>query len=87
MNQNSMIKLYGASRCHKTKYYKSFLDALKLSYQFLDVEKNKDHANELRGLYEKGKLNFPTITIYEKKLRNPSDKELIKWIKKLIYDN
>jgi len=34
-------------------------------------------------LYENEKLNFPTITIDDKKLRNPSDKDLQKWIDKL----
>ena len=86
MSEFPEIKLYGAARCHKTNYYKSFLDKFKLLYQFLDVERNIDHANELRGLYENRRLNFPTITIGKKKLRNPSDKDLDKWIKKLIYD-
>ena len=86
MGDFPVIKLYGAERCHKTNYYKSFLDKIELPYQFLDVEENKDHATELRGLYENRKLNFPTITIDKKKLRNPSDKDLDKWIKKLIYD-
>jgi predicted GNAT family acetyltransferase len=57
---------------------------LNLDYVFLDVEENEDFSEELRNLYENRKLNFPTITIGEKKLRNPSDKDLIKWIDKLI---
>jgi arsenate reductase-like glutaredoxin family protein len=75
-----MIKLYGAERCHKTQYYKTFLETRNIHYAFLDVEKNKKSAEELRNLYENRKLNFPTITINHKKLRNPSDKELQKWI-------
>ena len=47
-------------------------------------ETHEDHAEELRGLYENRKLNFPTITIGNKKLRNPSDEELQKWINKLM---
>ena len=77
------IKLYGAERCHKTQYYKAFFETHSLDYAFLDVEENKDHAEELRGLYKNRKLNFPTITIDKKKLRNPSNKELNKWIEKL----
>ena len=50
----------------------------------MDVEKNKDHAEELRNLYENRKLNFPTITIGKKKLRNPYKEELVKWLNKLI---
>ena len=72
------IKLYGTERCHKTKYYQRFLEDKEVEYEFLDVEKNEDFAEELRGLYENRKLNFPTITIGKKKLRNPSDRELNK---------
>ena len=80
----SKIKLYGAERCHKTQYYKTYLENLNLEYAFLDVESNMENAEELKSLYESGKLNFPTITIGEKKLRNPSDKDLNKWIERVI---
>lgn len=78
------IKLFGAKRCHKTQYYKKFLEDLNLKYKFLDVELNEENATSLRNLYENKKLNFPTITIGEKRLRNPSDKDLKKWIEKLV---
>lgn len=84
MNTIPVIKLYGTFTCHKTNYYKMVLDKTKLPYQFLDVEQNNDHAEELRGLYENRKLNFPTITIGKKKLRNPNNKDLEKWLNKLI---
>ncbi|WP_299118895.1 glutaredoxin domain-containing protein [uncultured Winogradskyella sp.] len=77
------IKLYGTERCHKTQYYKSFLGQKGLAFSFLDVEMDDVFAEELRGLYENKKLNFPTITIDKKKLRNPSDNELNKWLDKL----
>ncbi len=79
-----MIKLYGAERCHKSQYYKNYFEDLNLNYEFLDVELNEENADELRSLYENRKLNFPTITIGEKKLRNPSDTDLKKWIEKLL---
>jgi len=78
------IKLYGTDGCHKTRYYQLVLNETGLPYLFLDVEKNTNHAAELRGLYENGKLNFPTITIGTKKLRNPYKEELYKWLYKLI---
>lgn len=78
------IKLYGEKGCHKTHYYQLVLDEIGLPYKFLDVEANEDHAKELRGLYESGKLNFPTITIGKKKLRNPYKEDIIKWMNKLI---
>lgn len=79
----SKIKLYGAKRCHKTQHYRMFFEAHNLNYTFLDVEESKDHAEELRCLYENRKRSFPTITIGNKKLRNPSDLDLNKWIEKL----
>jgi len=78
------IKLYGADGCHKTNYYRLVLDEIALPYEFLDVEGNEDHAEELRGLYENRKLNFPTITIGKKKLRNPYKEDIIKWMNKLV---
>ena len=79
----SEIKLYGTERCHKTKYYQYFLNQKQLDYKFLDVEKNEIFANELRSLYETRKLNFPTITIGRKRLRNPSEIELNKWLERI----
>jgi len=78
------IKLYGAEGCHKTKYYQLVLDEMGLPWEFLDVEANDNHAEELRGLYENRKLNFPTITIGEKKLRNPYKEDIEKWLNKLM---
>ncbi|WP_299062712.1 glutaredoxin domain-containing protein [uncultured Polaribacter sp.] len=78
-----MIKLYGAERCHKTQYYKTFLETRSFNYVFLDVEKNEAFAEELRNLYQNKKLNFPTITIHSKKFRNPSDEELTRGLKHL----
>ncbi len=78
------IKLYGAADCHKTNYYKLVLDEIAVPYEFLDVEAHEGHTAELRGLYENGKLNFPTITIGKKKMRNPYKEDIKKWINKLI---
>lgn len=77
------VTLYGADRCHKTQHYIRFFQDHDIEFVFLDVEKNEDNAQALRSLYTNGKLNFPTITLNHKKLRNPSDTELLKWIEKL----
>ncbi len=45
------IKLYGTKRCHKTHHYIEFLNNRNLNFKFLDVEKNKEFAEELRQLY------------------------------------
>ena len=84
MNTIPTIKLYGAAGCHKSNYYRMLLDRTNLPYQFLDVENNESSAEELRNLYENRRLNFPTITIGKKKLRNPYKEELEKWLNKLI---
>lgn len=84
MSKIPTVKLYGAQDCHKTKYYQDFLKIKGIKHQFLEVRINNEYAEELRNLYENRKLNFPTITIGNKKLRNPTDKELNKWIEKLI---
>lgn len=77
------IKLYGAARCHKTQHYQQYFKERNLSFDFLDVEESESNAEELRSLYTNRKLNFPTIVLDTKKLRNPSDVELSKWIQKL----
>lgn len=84
MNTIPKIKLYGTGRCHKTQFYLKVLDDTGLPFEFLDIELNEDHAAELRGLYANNKLNFPTILIGSKKLRNPNKSELEKWLNKLI---
>ncbi|SDS01835.1 hypothetical protein SAMN04515667_1221 [Formosa sp. Hel1_31_208] len=81
------IKLFGTGHCHKTQFYLDVLETTRLPYEFLDVELHKDHAAELRGLYANNKLNFPTILIGSKKLRNPNKAELEKWLNKLIPDH
>ena len=78
------IKLFGTEKCHKTQYYKTFLDFRNLNYSFLDVIENEGFAEELSNLYQNKKLNFPTITINNKKLRNPSDMDIQLWIDKLL---
>ena len=77
------IKLYGAARCHKTQFYIDHLNDEKLDFTFIDVEAKEENAEELRSLYKSGRLNFPTILIGDKRLRNPSLKKLTKYIAKM----
>lgn len=86
MNTIPEIKLYGAANCHKTQLYQSFFDDNAVPYLFLDVKNNESFARELRGLYKTGKLNFPTITLGGKQLRNPTKKELSYWLDLLVPD-
>ncbi|MGB5189773.1 glutaredoxin family protein, partial [Robiginitalea sp.] len=57
-----------------------FMDGQSVPYVFRDVEAHEEYAQELRALCENGKLNFPTLMVGEKCLRNPSEKEVRKWI-------
>ena len=81
MSTNLNIKIYGALRCHKSCFF-FYFKSKKLDVEFLAVEKDKTAAKELRSLYTSGKLNFPTIVLGGKKLRNPRtidlEKRLIK---------
>ena len=83
------VKLYGAARCHKTQHYMQYLQNRDVAFIFLDVEKNEDAAEELRNLYTTKRLNFPTLLIKGKKLRNPYDSDLEKWLikKGIINEN
>jgi arsenate reductase-like glutaredoxin family protein len=81
------IRVYGAERCHKTQFYLQYFRDKQLAADFLDVERDETAARELRGLYTTGKLNFPTILIKDKKLRNPRIEEIEQWlVKKEIID-
>ena len=76
------IQLYGAARCHKTQHYLNFFQEKNILFTFFDVEEDEAYAEALRNLYENRRLNFPTIMIKNKKLRNPNDNELLKWLSK-----
>ncbi len=82
MNNRVNIKIYGAARCHKSQFYLQYFKDSPFDIVFLDVEKNSKHEEELRTLYENRKLNFPTLVINGKKLRNPRTYEIEKVLKK-----
>lgn len=76
------VVLFGSKACHKTQHYQKLLSELGVPFSFLDVVENQEHANELKSLYVTHKLNFPTLLVKDKKLRNPFDSELVKWLEK-----
>ena len=75
-----LIKLFGHKDCHKTKIYHSYLQEKGSQFVFLDVHEDDAAADELCSLYSNGKLNFPTIVVGTKKLRNPKFKYLDRWL-------
>ncbi len=83
MSEAEKIKLYGDKSCHKTHYYIDFLRETGLPFSFYDIKKDKEKELELSSLYSSGKANFPTLLIGHKKLRNPSDEELSKWLSRI----
>ncbi len=79
-----VVKLFGQRDCHKTMIYHSYLKEKGIQFVFLDVHESESAGDELKSLYLNGKLNFPTILIGAKKLRNPKFTDLDKWLKRLL---
>ena len=75
-----LVQVYGAARCLKSLFYIDWLTKRKVPFTFYDVEENNLFAAALRKLYKSGKLNFPTILVKDKKLRNPREHDLEKWL-------
>ncbi len=73
-----IVELFGSENCHKTELYTQFLSNLNIHFIFHDVEQDERAARRLRSYYESGKLNYPTILIGTKKLRNPTSFDLMK---------
>ena len=82
---SNKVILYGSAKCHKTMAYQDYLSSREVNFTFLDVVANMNYASELRGLYKSGKLNFPTLMVGHKKLRNPEWSVLNKWLNKLNF--
>ena len=76
------VILFGAADCHKTIFYQEYLKKRGVAFDFRDVRQDEHAAETLRSLYESGQLNFPTFLIGGKKLRNPTVKQLDKWLVK-----
>ena len=77
------IILFGSGSCHKTQFYKEYFEKNGISYHFKDVSLDPEAAEELRSLYENRRLNFPTLLIHGKKLRNPRIIEIEKVLNSL----
>ena len=69
------VKLFGAEWCAKTSNLRNYLQSRWIDFDYYDVESDEKAADELRALFN-GKLKFPTVTIDEVVLKNPSISEL-----------
>ena len=80
------ITLYGALRCHKTRYYQAALEERGLAYDMAEVDKDPVAAKRLSALTGSAD-KFPTFEICGRKLRNPTLPELDKTLARAgLYD-
>ena len=70
------VRVYGTKRCHKSRFYEDALAEREVDYCLRDVEADPDAAEELKLLFPNGALNFPTLLIQGKRVRNPSERDL-----------
>jgi ribosomal protein S18 acetylase RimI-like enzyme len=82
MSTKAHVKLYGSNECHKTLAYKRHLEELGVDHKFLDVQVDAVAAEDLRSYYADRRLNYPTIAIGERRLRNPPLLELEKELRR-----
>ena len=71
MSTKAHVTLYGSNECHKTLAYKRHLEGLGVGHEFLDVRLDAEAAEHLRSCYADRRLNYPTIVIGERRMRNP----------------
>ena len=69
------VKVYGASWCHDTQDTVKHLDALGVSYQYLDVDEDP-HAQAWVKDHNSGKQKLPTLDVAGQILSIPEDSEL-----------
>ena len=72
---NNNIIFYGADWCSDCRRAKSFLKENNISYEFIDVDIDKE-ATRLVEVINKGKRIIPTIIINGKSYTNPNNVEL-----------
>ena len=72
----NIVRVFGARRCHKSRFYEDALCDRGVAYILRDVEEDEDATAELRLLYADGGLKFPTLLIRGKRVRNPTLRDL-----------
>jgi glutaredoxin len=69
------IKVYGADWCPLTKGTKAHLDALQISYRYINIDKDRQAAKWVAD-QNNGKEKKPTIDIDGQVLTEPTNEEL-----------
>jgi mycoredoxin len=70
-----MVEVYGADWCGDTKHALAHLDALKIDYEYIDVEQDEKASDWVKSQNE-GKERKPTIKVGENVLSVPTENEL-----------
>lgn len=73
------IELYGADWCLKSSNLRNYMQSQWIEFDDFNVETDKDAEERVRKFYD-GKLKFPTVVIDGKHIKNPSLKELDKFL-------
>lgn len=80
------VTLFGAVRCHKTRFYQAALAARGVAYEMAEVDRDAEAARRLEALTGSAD-KFPTFEIAGRKLRNPRLAELDKGLARAgLYD-
>jgi len=69
------VKVYGADWCSMTQQTLSYLDEMKVPYDYVNIEKD-DRAREWVKRQNDGREKKPTLDIRGEILTEPSDDEL-----------
>ncbi len=73
------LKLYGTNWCTKSANLRNYLQSIWMEFEDYNVETQPEADITVRALYD-GQLKFPTVTYGEHFLKNPSIKELDKFL-------
>ncbi len=76
MSEQQSVKFYGAMWCGDTRRARSWMDRFRVSYEWVDVDKDKS-AEELVKSLNNGFRSIPTLVFPDgSKLVEPSTKKL-----------
>ena len=70
-----MVKVYGADWCEDTRHTLARLDALRVGYDYINIERDAEAARWVRE-QNGGKERKPTLQVGGRVLSTPDDEEL-----------
>ncbi len=76
MSEQHIVKFYGAMWCGDTRRARAWMDKFKVSYEWIDVDKNKDGEEYVKSV-NNGFRSIPTLLFPDgSTLVEPSTKKL-----------